>query len=52
MVDEHGYPTVGPFLGEPGLFLYVLADVDRLPDVIRLAVDLLQLFEDDVRFVS
>lgn len=52
VIDKDGNPAIGAFLREPRLFLNILANVDRLIDIVRLPIRLFQFFEDDARFVT
>lgn len=52
MVDQDWNATIWAFVCEPLLLLDVLANVDALVYIVRLAVCLFQLFEDNARLVA
>lgn len=51
VVDENGNSTVGTQLGEPGLLLGVLHDVDGLDGIVQ-SICFLELFKKNVNLVA
>lgn len=52
VIDKYRDTSIRANVSEPGLLLDVLHDVDALEDVIRAAVCVLELFEENGRFVA